>query len=243
MNQNPERELTRTSNFPDYPEYQVGMDITKVHSSMMREHEQRKKSEGGIPLWMIVFFSAVIFWGGAYLAFYSGGFRADVFNETQVSYDVPKPQGPAQAESPVVIGKRVYKTTCLQCHQATGLGQPGQYPPLAGSEWVLGPSSRLIPIILLGLEGPIQVKGETYGSIAMPPWQDNLSDDKVAVVLTYIRQEWGNKASPISAEEVAAIRAKYKGRGASWKAPELLAIPAENGTSNAGAPQAPASKG
>ena len=77
---------------------------------------------------------------------------------------------------------------------------PGVYPPLAGSEWVNGPSSRVVRIVLYGLKGDIHVQGHVYNAAAMPVFGKvagsayNWNDDKIAAVLTYVRQEWGNKA-------------------------------------------------
>ena len=52
-------------------------------------------------------------------------------------------------------------------------------------------------IVLKGLQGPVTVKGQHYGSAVMQPWEKTLNDEKIADVLTYIRQEWGNTAGPV----------------------------------------------
>src|SRR5258705_4924492 len=93
-------------------------------------------------------------------------------------------------------GKVVYSTTCAACHQATGEGVEGTYPPLAGSEWVNGDEAKVIRIVLHGLTGPVEVAGETYSGM-MPPWGGVLKDPELAAVLTYVRSAWGNKAAPI----------------------------------------------
>ena len=96
--------------------------------------------------------------------------------------------------------------TCTACHQATGLGLPGVFPPLAGSEWVNGPAENLIRIQLRGLMGPITVAGNEFNS-AMPP-NHAMSDDQIAEVLTYIRSEWGNTGSAVTADMVKALRSE-----------------------------------
>ena len=112
---------------------------------------------------------------------------------------------------PVALGKTQFNAVCITCHQSTGLGIAGIYPPLAGSEWVNGPSARLIRIVLYGLKGQITVEGHAYGAAAMPVFGQvagsayNWNDEKVAAVLTYVRQEWGNKSGPVTADEVAAV--------------------------------------
>lgn len=95
-------------------------------------------------------------------------------------------------------------TTCAACHQADGNGIQNAFPPLAGSEWVNGPAENLIRIQLRGLQGKITVKGAEYNGV-MPP-NSSLSDEQIAEVLTYIRSNFGNKASAITAEQVKALR-------------------------------------
>jgi mono/diheme cytochrome c family protein len=111
----------------------------------------------------------------------------------------------------------------VACHQATGQGLPGAFPPLADSEWVLGPEQRLIRIVLHGLGGEIEVIGATYNGImpAFGPSTLSWSDDEIAAVLSYVRQEWGNAADPVSPETVAAVRAETADRTTAWTVAEL----------------------
>ncbi|WP_018968826.1 c-type cytochrome [Rubritalea marina] len=102
-------------------------------------------------------------------------------------------------------GAKVY-ATCAACHQATGQGIPGAFPPLAESEWVNGPVENLIRIQLRGLMGPITVKGTTYNSV-MPP-NASMSDEDIAAVLTYIRSNFGNDASAVTPDMVKALRSE-----------------------------------
>lgn len=100
------------------------------------------------------------------------------------------------------IGQQQY-IMCAACHGQQGEGGPAG-PPLAGSEWVLGPAENLIRIQLRGLQGPIQVKGVEYNMIMAPmPYQ---TDDQIAGVLTYIRSSFGNEAPPVAPEDVAKHR-------------------------------------
>jgi mono/diheme cytochrome c family protein len=120
-------------------------------------------------------------------------------------------------------GKVVYSTTCAACHQATGEGVEGTYPPLAGSEIVNGDEAKVIRIVLHGLTGPVEVAGETYSGM-MPPWGGVLKDPELAAVLTYVRGAWGNKAAPITTAKVAAIRAATASRTTPWTAAELANV-------------------
>jgi mono/diheme cytochrome c family protein len=120
-------------------------------------------------------------------------------------------------------GKQVFSTTCAACHQASGEGVPGVYPPLAGSEWVTGDDAKVVRILLHGVTGPIEVAGETFNSM-MPPWGATLKDADIAAVLTYVRSQWGNKGAPISAAKVASIRAATASRTTPWTAAELATV-------------------
>jgi len=128
---------------------------------------------------------------------------------------------PAQAlQGQPPDGARIYRATCIACHQASGLGLPGQFPPLVGSEWVTGSEERLVRIILHGIVGEIEVEGETFTG-AMPTWGPTFRDDELAAVATYVRQAWGNKAAPISAATVTRIRLATATRTTPWTATEL----------------------
>jgi glucose/arabinose dehydrogenase len=104
----------------------------------------------------------------------------------------------------VAGGEKVYTVYCGTCHQRNGQGASGRFPPLAGASWVTGDKNILIGIVLKGLEGRIEVNGEAYENTM--PQHSFLTDEEVANVLTYIRQNFGNKSSEITAGEVAAVR-------------------------------------
>jgi mono/diheme cytochrome c family protein len=106
----------------------------------------------------------------------------------------------------VAGGEKVFGVYCAACHQSDGKGASGRFPPLAGTDWVTGDKERLINIVLNGIDGPIVVNGETY--INAMPQHGFLSDQEVANVLTYIRQNFGNKASEVTAAEVSRVRDK-----------------------------------
>ncbi len=141
--------------------------------------------------------------------------------------------------TPAERGKKIYSQNCATCHQANGGGQAGIYPPLSQSEWVTGSTKRLGMILLKGLQGPLTVKGQQYGSAVMQPWEKTLNDQKIADVLTYIRAEWGNNAGPVAAEGISALRKELAGRAEAYTEPELKAVP-EDAALPGGAPPAPA---
>jgi glucose/arabinose dehydrogenase/mono/diheme cytochrome c family protein len=115
--------------------------------------------------------------------------------------------GTTGEESDIVMadhpGQRVYRISCLPCHQSDGNGVPGMHPPLRDTEWVTGDTERLIRIVLEGMEGEIAVHGETYNTV-MPP-QRHLNPQQVADVLTFVRKSFGNDASEVTVEEVEKV--------------------------------------
>jgi len=105
-------------------------------------------------------------------------------------------------------GKLLYKKHCLVCHQADGGGVMGLNPPLIKTDYVLGDPKRLINILLKGLNEEIEIGGDTYANPM--PALGHLSDQEVADVLSFVRNNFGNKASVITPAQVKAVRAVKK---------------------------------
>ena len=116
-----------------------------------------------------------------------------------------------------------YAEICAVCHQATGLGVEGAFPPLAGSELAIGRAEIPIAIVLHGLQGEVVVKGKKYNG-AMMPWAAALSDAEIATTLTYVRSSWGNRASAVTPAMVRAVRTRYAARTTPWTAAQLRTI-------------------
>jgi mono/diheme cytochrome c family protein len=112
---------------------------------------------------------------------------------------------PAMAAS-ITRGAVVYKNVCITCHQADGGGVPNMNPPLIKTQYVLGDKTRLAHIVLAGLAEPIEIDGDDYKQHM--PAQGYLTDQQVADVLTYVRNNFGNKASAVQVAEVKAVRDK-----------------------------------
>jgi len=106
-------------------------------------------------------------------------------------------------EGNMAEGARLYNTHCALCHQKNGRGND-RFPPLNYSDWVIGDKERLIDVVLNGLEGEIKVHGRSYNNVM--PKQDHLENGDIALILTYIRQNFGNRSSGIDPEEVAKVR-------------------------------------
>src|SRR5207253_6932622 len=199
--------------------------------------------------WLIAVYGLAIFFGGAYLGRFSGTFSGDSLDPILIpsakKAAAGGPGGGQQATelSPAERGKKIFLANCATCHQANGLGVPGQYPPLVGSEYVINGTRRPAMIVLKGLEGPLTVKGGHFGTAVMQPWDKTLSDQKIADVLTYIRSEWGNKASPVTAEQIAALRKELANHPESFTEHDILAVPDQDLPGGAPAGGAPPKAG
>jgi mono/diheme cytochrome c family protein len=108
----------------------------------------------------------------------------------------------------VARGKVIYQNICLACHQADGSGVPRMNPPLIKTGFVLGDKTKLITIVLKGLNDDVEIEGEYYSN-PMPP-QAQLKDQEIADVLTFVRNSFGNKASAVKPGDVKTVRAKLK---------------------------------
>jgi mono/diheme cytochrome c family protein len=200
---------------------------TRQPLSLSAETAEPKAGQVAVPVWLIVLFFLLLYWGMVYFDRSSGWFNAHVYAPYGSIQQVEAYQPVSGSQGLAQLGLQVYnKPTCVACHQANGKGLPGQFPPLVQSDWVLEPEpGRVIRIVLDGFGGPMQANGQSYNG-AMVPWKDALTDEEIAAVLTYVRQnpEWGNKAPAVTPERVKAVREKVKDRKQPWTQEELQKI-------------------
>src|SRR5947207_6130165 len=231
MNESTPPPEPRSGQGMDYSEI---ADVQDVQAAVQREKREPRVGREPLSIWLIAVYGLAVFFGGAYLGRYSGNFSGEALDpyggEMPTMKKVTGPQGAQQAAelSPHDRGKKVFAANCQTCHQANGLGVAGQYPPLAGSEFTTGGSQRPAMIVLKGLTGPVKVKGQQFGAAVMQPWDKTLTDQKIADVLTYERSEWGNNASPVTTEQIAALRKELANHPNSFTEPEILAAPDED---------------
>ncbi len=176
-----------------------------------------------VPVWLIFLFFVLLYWAMVHFDEHSGWFSPQVYAPyTSVAeLQVYQPAAGGSKDR----GKFVYESLaqCVLCHNTDGTGKPGQAPPLAKSEWVLGSPNRVIRIPLAGLTGPITILGQEW-NLSMPAMGASLSDEDLAAVLTYIRQTWGNNASEVTPEQVKAVRAQVGNRTQPWTSAELQSV-------------------
>lgn len=108
-------------------------------------------------------------------------------------------------EDRIKFGERIFTNNCLACHQSTGLGIKGAFPPLAKSDYLNADKNRAIQTVVHGREGEIIVNGEKFNSV-MPAQM--LNDEDIANVLTYVYHSWGNSKKVVTPAEVKKIRAQ-----------------------------------
>src|SRR5690242_15199119 len=154
------------------------------------------------PMWIIVTTLVLLFLGGYYFDKHSGWFNKSVYAPYSSSEELDNYQPKSGEAAARARGKAVYESVCGICHGPDGMGKPGQAPPLAGCEWVdCAGFHRLAHIPLMGVNGPLKVEGKDW-SLSMAAMGAALSDDDLAAVLTYIRSSWGNKASPVTGDDI-----------------------------------------
>lgn len=159
-----------------------------------RENAEPEERSGPVPLAIVAVTLAMVLFGVVYI-FMSEPFGNPGLGDRRTVADLSGPV-PAAAGA-VVDGKAVFSAQCVACHQATGKGLPGVFPPLDGSEWVYGDARTLANILLHGINGKITVAGADYSG-SMPSFQQ-LGDAELAAVASYIRSTWSNKAEALPA--------------------------------------------
>ena len=113
----------------------------------------------------------------------------------------------------ISAGERLFDRYCATCHQDDGIGIAGAIPPLDGSPFVIGNPDVPVGIVLMGISGPLTVRGSPYIG-RMPTFRTLLSDGDIAAVLSYVRQAWSNDADPVTPEQVETMRTRLADRPA-----------------------------
>lgn len=188
-------------------------------SQERREKDDPYELPTPIPVAILILAAVMVIFGIFYILTAAPDGRFELGDHRTVADLMAQPGAAAGGK---VDGAAIFAARCSACHQSTGQGVPGVFPPLAGSEWVQGRESLVASIVLHGVEGSITVKGAKYAG-AMPAFKDQLDDASIAAVLTYVRGQWGNQAGPIAKETVAEARAQTASHGGPWKGEAELA--------------------
>ncbi|NOX85121.1 MAG: cytochrome c [Chlorobi bacterium] len=117
-----------------------------------------------------------------------------------ISFVIPH-DDPAAAKFPE--GAKIFQQKCVPCHQVTGLGIPGAFPPLKNSDYLLADKKRAVKQVLNGSNHEITVNGQKY-NVPMPPQVDNYQD--AVNVINYVLNAWGNNGGTVTVDEVKDIK-------------------------------------
>lgn len=173
--------------------------------AQQRESTDPEERIRPMPLLPAVIAVCMVLFGIIYIAI-SGPYSKPWMGDERTLADLKaKPASAAAAAGAPVDGAAIFAANCAACHQPTGAGLPGVFPPLDGSEWVHGSPKILANIVLHGIDGEITVKGNSYKG-QMPSFAAQLNDAELAGVLTYIRSAWSNKSDAVAADLLAQER-------------------------------------
>jgi mono/diheme cytochrome c family protein len=235
------------------PAHPDSTDLDRLHSAVKREKEDLAPESQPAPLWAMFLLMLVAIIAGGQLGPMTGGWSFNVSNPfAAAGVGDPRPGGLGAGGTldPFALAMKKGASgyaVCGGCHQGNGGGLPGQFPPLAKSEYVVGGTERLIRIVQHGLVGPVTVNGQGYNTPGgMQPFGAAMSSQDLANVLTFVRNSWGNEATMVTKEMVQKVRDEEK-RASQWTAAELEPfaeknvpgdIPAGPGATAAAAPAA-----
>lgn len=238
------------------PAHPDSTDLDRLHAAVKREKEDLAPESQPAPLGVIfVLMLVAIIAGGQLNPMTTGGWSFDVSNSFAVTGGGdPRPGGAGAGGTLDPFALAMKKgasgySVCGGCHQGNGAGIPGQFPPLAKSEFVTGGTERLIRIVQHGLTGPVTVNGASFNTPGgMQPFGAAMSSQDLANVLTYVRNSFGNEGTMITKEMVQKVRDEEK-RATQWTDADLKPfadknvpgdIPAGPGATAAPAAAAPA---
>ena len=190
-----------------------------IHDSQLRENPEPHESLTPIPTLLLGLVAILLGWAVYYIVT-TNPRTPPQFGDRRTLSDLAATV--ATAPGGAVDGAQLFSAQCAACHQATGQGIPGVFPPLAGSEWATGKERLIVQILLHGIDGQITVNGASYQG-AMPNFGAKLSDAEIAAVTSYVRKQWGNTASPINQTTVATEREATKAHDRPWTGGEELA--------------------
>jgi len=177
------------------------------------------------PMWLVILLGLLFYWCQLFLDKEAAAFNAEVYAPWRTYGQLAEARPVDPRAKALARGKALYEGNCGLCHQNTGQGQAPLFPPLDGSEWVNTPGiGRLVRIARNGVQGPIEVKGQTFTQ-AMPNAGEIYSSEDLAAVLSYIRQAWSNNSSFVTPEQVNEVLNEIGGHSGAWTVEQLEAIP------------------
>jgi mono/diheme cytochrome c family protein len=194
------------------------MNDDSNNDARLREHPDPHERNLPVPKIVLGIVSALVLWAVGYIIATAPNDPPELGDGRTLATLQGKAAGAAGGGAD---GAQIYAANCVACHQATGAGLPGVFPPLAGSEWVLAADKVPVNILLHGITGKLTVKDSAYNA-QMPAFKDKLSDAEIAAVLSYVRTSFGNGAGKIAQDLIKAERDAGKDRKDPWNGDEDL---------------------
>jgi mono/diheme cytochrome c family protein len=167
----------------------------------------RAETPAPIPTWTWVLALVVVAWAMWYSAMEFQEYRQRNLTAVQPTGQSASPAAGSTVSQATwaILGEQVFGNKCAACHQVSGMGVAGVFPPLAGDAVVTAKdSAEHIRIVLRGRQGKA-IGGVTYPS-PMPAFVDQLTDDEIAAVINHERTSWSNKGPLVTPKDVAALR-------------------------------------
>jgi mono/diheme cytochrome c family protein len=196
---------------------EVPKDESK-NTARERENPDPTEKDRPVPKVVLAVVTLMVVWAVSYIFTTQRNDAPELGDHRTVSTLEGKPAG---AGGGTADGAQIYAANCVACHQATGAGLPGVFPPLAGSEWVAAADKVPVNILLHGITGKLTVKDTPYSG-QMPAFKDKLSDAEIAAVLSHVRTNFGNSGGKIGTDIVKAERDAGKERKDPWNGDEDL---------------------
>ena len=186
-----------------------------------------------VPIWLIILLFLLLYWAMVYFDQRGGWFNDQVYAPYRSLDQVASLQPVSGGDEIIQRGRALYSANCAVCHMEGGTGNPANgCPNLMGSDWVAAPGpARIIRIVSKGASGPIEVSGKLWSGGVMVAIGDALPGDEkqksesIAAIISYIRKNFGNNASPVTPEEVLKVRDQIKTHSANFTPDELKAVP------------------
>ena len=190
-------------------------DQAEVNAVRSREHAEPVERANPVPWLLGLVAAGLLVWGVSY--FLLNPALGPGARPATAAPDASQPVATQAAPD----GAQIFASRCASCHQASGAGLPGVFPPLAGSAWVNGDPKVVARILLLGVTGKITVAGATFNG-SMPSFGTTLDDAQIAAVASHIRSSFGNQSPALTADLVKAERAAIGNRTTPWAGEDEL---------------------
>lgn len=197
-------------------------------SGTVRKGYEPSENFNPIPWPLFAVAMALIAWG-AYTLFTTSGYANKTPTEVvSSSGNAENSHADNQEEPDHSRGEALFVTNCSTCHQINGVGMRDAIPPLSGSPFVAADPAVMASIMIRGIEGPIEVKGNTFNG-KMPTFGSTLNDDEIAGIVNYVRSRWDDDSGEqdvrqLSAQEVASLKSRYGPSFEPWSGGKALRV-------------------